>query len=180
MNTEPTPPGTVLAAQILLGLAFIVGFLLAVPGGPFFKSASVGTVASFVVFSITGTVAWVVGWAAQEGWAALRLGFCTVLALVCLWTGLARVDVHPAHWLQLGALVGAGVLLYAPATQEWFALRHAQRTNPVCAAAMWQFTQARRLEEKIAPAGIEAFIGMCVALAGCAAAAALMLSLAPT
>lgn len=176
MNPHPTPPGTVLGVQILLGAAFLAGFLQAVPGGPFSSGAAVATWSSFLCFLASGSAAWVMGWAAHQGSAALRRGFSAALAALCICVALLDLNLQPAHWVQLGVFVVAGALLYAPSTQEWFVIRRAQRTDPLRAQALWQVAHERRLSREQAPAGVGTFISLCAVLGACAAGGAVLLA----
>lgn len=171
MNAAPTPPGPVLGVQILLGVAFVVGFLQAVPGGPF-SSGAAPSLSSFVTFLATGCAAWVMGWAAHHGSAVLRGGFSAGLVALFCAVMFADVRMHPAQWVQLSVFTVASALLYAPAIQEWFVIRHAQRTDPLRAHTLWQIAHERRRLRELAPPGVGTFISLCVVLAACATAGA--------
>lgn len=176
MSSTPSPPGTVLGAQILLGAAFVAGFLQAVPGGPFSSVAGAASWSSFLTFLATGSAAWVMGWAAQNGSTVLRWAFTAALATVCLAVALMDRNLHRAHWVELGVFTVACALLYAPSTNEWFDIRRAQRTDPVWAQALWQAAYERRLSQEQAPAEVGTFISLCAVLAACAAAGGVLLS----
>lgn len=176
MSPTPTPPGSVLGVQILLGVAFVAGFLQAVPGGPFSSGAAAATWSSFLCFLASGSAAWVMGWAAHQGSAALRRGFNAALAALCITVELLDLNLQPAHWVQLGVFAVAGALLYAPSTQEWFVIRQAQRTDPQWAQALWQVAHERRLSREEAPADVGSFISLCAVLGACAAAGAVLLA----
>lgn len=176
MSPPLTPPGTVLGVQILLGAAFVAGFLQAVPGGPFSSGAAAATWSSFLSFLASGSAAWVMGWAAHKGSTALRRGFNAALAALSISVALLDLNLQPAHWVQLGAFVVAGALLYAPSVQEWFVIRQAQRTDPLQAQALWQVAYERRLSREQAPADVSTFLSMCAVLAVCAAGGAMLLA----
>ncbi|MFW2357451.1 hypothetical protein [Hydrogenophaga sp.] len=170
-----TPPGTVHGVQILLGAGFVVGFLQAVPGGPF-SSGAAPTLSSFLTFLASSSAAWVMGWAAHHGSASLRRSFSAALATLCIAAALMDLNLLPAHWMQLGVYVLASALLYAPSIQEWFAIRQAQRTDPLSAQALWQVAYERRLSREQAPADVGTFITLCAVLAGCAAGGAALIA----
>ena len=176
MSPAPSPPGTVLCVQILLGAAYVVGFMQAVPGGPFSSGAGAASWSSFLTFLATGSAAWVMAWAAHQGSAALRRAFSAALAALCIGVAFIDLNLHPAHWVQLGAFVAAGALLYAPSNQEWFVIRQAQRTDPQWAQALWQIAHERRRACEQAPADVGTFISQCAVLAVCAAGGALLLA----
>jgi len=176
VSPPPTPPGTVLGVQILLGAAFLAGFLQAVPGGPFSSGAPVATWSSFLCFLASGSAAWVMGWAAHQGSAALRRGFNAALAALCISVALLDLNLQPGHWVQLGVFVVTGALLCAPSTQEWFVIRQAQRTDPLRAQALWQVAHERRLSREQAPADVGTFISLCAVLGACAAGGAVLLA----
>ena len=176
MSPPPTPPGTVLGVQILLGVAFVAGFLQAVPGGPFSSGAAAVTWSSFLCFLAGGSAAWVMGWAAHQGSAALRRGFNAALVALCISVGLLDLSLQPAHWVQLGVFVVAGALLYVPSAQEWFGIRQAQRTDPLRAQALWQVAHQRRLSREQAPADVGTFLSLCAVLGACAAGGAVLLA----
>lgn len=180
MSATPTPPGTVLGVQILLGAGFVVGFLLALPGGPFASGAPAPSWSSFLAFVATGTTAWVVGWAIQQGSAALGHVFSGAMVALCAAIALFDLNLHPAQWVQLAVFVVASALLYAPASQEWFAIRQAQRHDPVWAQALWQAADERRRVRERTPADAGTFISLCAVLAVCAGACAAVLASVPT
>lgn len=177
VSPHPTPPGSVLGVQILLGVAFVAGFLQALPGGPFSSGAAAASWFSFLGFLASGSAAWVMGWAAHQGSVAIRQGFNAALTALCISVTLLDLNLQPAHWVQLGIFVVAAALLYAPSTQEWFVIRQAQRTDPLLAQALWQVAHERRLSREQAPADVGTFIYLCAVVGGCATGGALLLAL---
>lgn len=177
-STAPPPPqpGTILGIQILLGAVYALEFLQALPGGPVAATASRTThpLLAFLVFLAVGATAWLMGWAAHMGRNTLRLAFCVTIASLGTLLLASGQLLNLLASAQLLMAVAACVLLYTPPSNAWFALRHAQRTNPALANVLLQAHQQRlhALAHASAATRSDNLLSVCLLLAASAVAAA--------